>query len=133
MTERELPIEISFIYIDYNVKIKRNREEFCSGEFVFEKSLDCAINNYSDWKTFFEFMSEKNCEFLDFLKSMHFRKALMEILNSRKINRQQFWDRMKMNVPSIYRCYNKDDSLDMLLKIYNKQSPYIVKKEELNI
>lgn len=133
MKERDIPIEVAFIYLNFNIKIKKNREEFCNGEWVNESHFDEAITSFSDWKTFYDFMSEKNCEFVDFLKSLHFRKALNEILKSRKINRAQFWDRIKMNVPSVYRCYNKDDSLDMLLKIYNKQSPYVVKKEELNI
>lgn len=133
MEERGISAETAFIYLNYNIKTKKNREEFCNGEFIFESHMDKAISNYSDWTTFFEFMKEKNCEFLDFIKSLQFRKALMEILNSRKINRQQFWDRIKMNVPSVYRCHNKDESVDMLLKIYNKQSPYVVKKEELNI
>lgn len=131
--EREIPLEASFIYLNYNIKVKKNREEFCSGEFIFEKPLSEAINLFSDWKTFYDLCTEKNFDFPDFLKSLHFRKALIEILSSRKINRQQFWDRIKSNISGIYRCYNKDDTLDMLLKIYNKQSPYIVKKEELNI
>lgn len=133
MEERSLSVENAFIYIGYNIKTKVNREAFCNGEFVLEETLDKAISRMSDWETFFDFMKEKNSDILDFFKSMHFRKALIEILDSGKINRQQFWDRVKMNVTAIYRCYNKDDTLDMILKIYNKHAPFIVKKEELNL
>ena len=133
MKDRNLVLEAIFIYMDYNIKKKELREQFCNGEFIIERPIEETIEKICDWETFFNFMQEKNSDYLDFFKSLHFRKALLEILESKRISRQQFWDRIKMNVASVYRCRNKDETLDMLLKIYNKQSPYVVKKEELNL
>jgi len=129
----QISLQVLFIYLRFNVKKKVNREEFEEGNFLFNFDEEKLNEHLTDWKILSDLIKEKQMDMTDTIASLFFRKGLFELLESRKIVKEQFWQRIKSNIVILHRCFNYDQVLDMLLKIYNQHSPIVIKKEHLFI
>ena len=131
--KHSLSLACTFLYLQYNIKKKKNREEFENGNFLFNYDLDKIEESINLWSSLHLILSEKDFSALDMLNSIYFRKGFLNFMQSRRINHEQFWNRINSNFLMLHRCFNYDQVLDMLLKIYNKQSPIVIQKGQLFI
>lgn len=122
-----------FIYLNYNIRKKILRAEFEVGDFLFDFNEEKLKTDLSDWQFFHDFLEEKESDMIDMIKTVYFRKALFLILNSKRINKETFWERIKSNFVMLHRCFNFDQAIEMLLKIYNKSSQFKIEKGQLFI
>ena len=131
LNEYKIPLEVFFIYIDYNVKKHKIRDDFEKGNFIFKYDEDKIKTHISNWICFHECITQCFKEFSVMLNQLYFRKALYYFLNSNKINESTFWQKTKDNLVVFYKCYNFDQCIELLLKLYNSNSPIKIEKGHL--
>jgi len=131
--EYKISILILFIYLNYNIKKKVLRKEFEEGNFLFNFNEEKLKTDLSDWQFCYDFLKEKGFDILDMLNTIYFKKALFMFLNSRRINKETFWERLKTNFVMLHQCFNFDQAINMFLKIYNKNSQINIEKGHLFI
>ena len=110
---------------------KEFKTKFFKGDFVFQCDLDILANRISSWRKLLEIFKEKNCDFLSFFNTSQFKSSWVKFTSSPKVNQENLFDKIKDNIPQFYPCYTQDQTIDMLLKVYNRKSPYVLGKEDL--
>lgn len=117
-----------FIYSSYSIRKKFSREEFENGLFEISVSDEIYADYFSKWKTLKDFLSSKAIEHIDCVDSQVFKEIFMFFHNSKVIKLDQFWEKLRANVTLFHRCMNKEEYLNMFLRIYNHGCNYKIEK-----
>jgi hypothetical protein len=117
-----------FIYSSYSIRKKSLREEFENGLFEIKTSDEVYLDYFSKWKTLKDFLSSKAIDHIDCVDSQCFKESFMFFHNSKIIKMDQFWEKLRANVTIFHRCMNKDEYIDMFLRIYNNGCTYKIEK-----
>ncbi len=121
-------IQEVFIYTGYEVRKGVNRKRFEDGNYIFESEDEELIKYYSQWKTLEDFVKEKGLEHAECVYSQVFKEAFLFFSKAKAIKLDQFWEKLRAHPNLFYRCRNKDEYLDLFLRIYNQGMVYKVEK-----
>lgn len=120
-----------FLYENYNIRKRKERTDFENGFFIVENSEEHFADCYSKWKCLKDFLESKGVDHVECIETNVFKDSFLYFHNSKSIKLDQFWEKIKSYVNLFHRCSNKDQYLDMFLRIYNQACTYKIEKGTL--
>lgn len=117
-----------FLYSSVNMRKNSIRKAFEAGDFIFETSDEYLDDVFSKWKTLSDFINEKKLDGSECVNNIIFRSAFLIFHSSKSIKIEQFWEKFRSHPTLFFRCRNRDEFLDMFLKIYNYGVNYKIEK-----
>lgn len=121
-------LEEFFIFSDFNIRKIKCRKIFENGEYIFETNEDNLQTLFSSWNSFKQFVTEKKLEHASAIDSLIFKDSFCLFCKCTQVKIDQFWEKLRANPNLFFRCRNKDEYLDLFLKIYNHGIIYKLEK-----
>ena len=131
MLKYDFDLNTAFAFLDYPIKKNDKREEFQQGNFVFPTNEDEIIGILSKYTSTINLLKHHDVKPSGAFASLVFINAFLRFAKSKKISWEVFWKKLEMNWIKAGKRYNTDQYLEMLLEIYNCNSPYRVLINEL--
>ena len=131
LSKYNIPLNVLFIYINLPIKKRKVRKDFESGHFIWTTPDETIANNYSYWKALHDFMESIDHPYKKHIDTTVFFSAFYYFCNSKLINVDNFINKFKSSPSLFYHGYNKDEYLDILLKIYNNGCVHKILKSSL--
>jgi len=101
------------------------------GDFCFDFDIENVEDRIYKYKNFIEFCDSRDLDgFSSFLLDT-FILAFLDFIGSKKIQWNKFYKQIKEHPTLLVRCYNRFQFLEMLLKLYNKNSSYKIEISDL--
>ncbi|MES2875414.1 MAG: ParB N-terminal domain-containing protein [Bacteroidota bacterium] len=131
MATYSLDIQSAFLFIGFNIRKKDAKDAFENGNFFYPDDDSFAIDTINKLQKLIDIVTLHEIKPDSAFKTIAFISPFIRFIESKKINWDQFYDRLEKNWSKLGKRYNTDQYMDMLLEIYNINCPYKVLVNEI--
>lgn len=128
LTQYGWDLQEFFIYSNYNIRKIKQRKIFEDGFYTYDLDETKIEILFSSWSTFKKFLNEKKLEHASAVDSLTFKEAFSFFCQCNQVNLDQFWEKLRSFPNLFFRCRNKDEYIDLFLRIYNQGVMYKLEK-----